>query len=197
MSIGDSVLDGYKQTSSWVDNGIAWLEDLSEFYKERASIERESAQRLAQLTSKYFDKKAAASAKLSVGDLPVTTPGSLENQSLQTWQVLLHQSEATSQQRMKLADQFGRQVCNDLDVLRSRFEDLSKQFKKFDEHIEDRLKETIKKVSKQKHNYDNSCEQMESARAKGKKSVDSKQSDMYNAKNEYVIQVNIALQFTH
>lgn len=192
MSIGDSVLDGYKQTSSWVDNGIAWLEDLSEFYKERASIERESAQRLAQLTSKYFDKKAAASAKLSVGDLPVTTPGSLENQSLQTWQVLLHQSEATSQQRMKLADQFGRQVCNDLDVLRSRFEDLSKQFKKFDEHIEDRLKETIKKVSKQKHNYDNSCEQMESARAKGKKSVDSKQSDMYNAKNEYVVQVNIA-----
>ena len=192
MSIGDSVLDGYKQTSSWVDNGIAWLEDLSEFYKERASVERESAQRLAQLTGKYFDKKAAASAKLSVGDLPVTTPGSLENQSLQTWQVLLHQSESTSQQRMKLADQFGRQVCNDLDVLRSRFEDLSKQFKKFDEHIEDRLKETIKKVSKQKHNYDNSCEQMESARAKGKKSVDSKQSDMYNAKNEYVVQVNIA-----
>lgn len=192
LSIGDSVLDGYKQTASWLDNGVEWLEDLSEFYKERASIEREAGQRLGQLAAKFFTKKAAITAKLSVGNEPMTTPGSLENSSLQTWQCVLAQAESAAASRQTLADELQRHAGDELDVCRHRFEELSKSFKRFDDEVGERLKETYKKVKQAKHEYDASCESMESARAKNKKSADSKEQEMQRRKNDYLVQLNIA-----
>ena len=58
--------------------GIAWLDDIQSFYRERSAIEKEYSAKLNALAKKYFEKKTRKSASLSVGDTPTMTPGSLE-----------------------------------------------------------------------------------------------------------------------
>jgi hypothetical protein len=61
-----------------VSGGIAWLDDIQQFYRERSVIEKEYAGRLSALARKYFEKKAKKASALSVGETPIITPGSLE-----------------------------------------------------------------------------------------------------------------------
>jgi hypothetical protein len=61
-----------------VSNGIAWLDDIQQFYRERSVIEKEYSAKLSALAKKYYEKKAKKSGTLSVGDTPAMTPGSLE-----------------------------------------------------------------------------------------------------------------------
>lgn len=59
-------------------NGIAWLDDIQQFYRERSVIEKEYSAKLSALAKKYYEKKAKKSCTISVGDTPAMTPGSLE-----------------------------------------------------------------------------------------------------------------------
>lgn len=61
-----------------VANGVSWLDDVQQFYRERSAIEKEYSQKLYALVKKHFEKKARKSSSLSVGDTPALTPGSLE-----------------------------------------------------------------------------------------------------------------------
>lgn len=70
--------DGFKPASAWVSHGIAWLDEVQQFYRDRSAIEREYSAKLAALAKRYFDKKNKRSAQLSVGESPTMTPGSLE-----------------------------------------------------------------------------------------------------------------------
>ena len=73
-----NIQDGFRPANAWVANGIAWVDDIQQFYRERSTIEKEYSARLKQLAKKYFEKKTKKSASLSVGDTPAMTPGSLE-----------------------------------------------------------------------------------------------------------------------
>jgi formin-binding protein 1 len=68
----------YSPNTCQVTNGIAWLDDIQQFYRERSVIEKEYASKLSALAKKYFEKKAKKSSSLSVGETPTVTPGSLE-----------------------------------------------------------------------------------------------------------------------
>lgn len=70
--------DGFRPAHAWAANGIAWLDDIQGFYRERSAIEKDYAKQLKALASKYFEKKAKKSPGLGVGDTPTMTPGSLE-----------------------------------------------------------------------------------------------------------------------
>jgi len=61
-----------------VSGGIAWLDEIQQFYRERSAIEKEYSSKLSVLAKKYYEKKAKKSTSLSVGDTPTVTPGSLE-----------------------------------------------------------------------------------------------------------------------
>jgi hypothetical protein len=61
-----------------VSNGILWLDEIQQFYRERGAIEKEYSTKLNALAKRYFEKKAKRSSILSVGDTPSLTPGSLE-----------------------------------------------------------------------------------------------------------------------
>ena len=78
---GAELKDAFKPVNNWVSNGIAWLEDQQQFYRERAAIEKDYSTRLSALAKKYYEKKAKRSSGLSVGDTPTLTPGSLERYS--------------------------------------------------------------------------------------------------------------------
>jgi hypothetical protein len=67
-----------------VGNGIAWLDDIQQFYRERSVIEKEYSAKLSALAKKYYEKKAKKSSTLSVGDTPAMTPGSLERFAFDT-----------------------------------------------------------------------------------------------------------------
>lgn len=74
----DGTQDGFKPANAWVANGIAWLDDIQGFYRERSAIEKDYAKQLKALAGKYFDKKAKKAPGLGVGESPTMTPGSLE-----------------------------------------------------------------------------------------------------------------------
>jgi hypothetical protein len=61
-----------------VANGISWLDEIQQFYRERSAIEKDYGSKLTALAKKYHEKKAKKSGSLSVGDTPTLTPGSLE-----------------------------------------------------------------------------------------------------------------------
>ena len=75
---GAELKDGFKPVNVWVSNGITWLDDIQQFYRDRAAIEKEYSSKLYALAKKNFEKKAKRSSGLSVGDTPALTPGSLE-----------------------------------------------------------------------------------------------------------------------
>lgn len=191
-TIGDAVIDGFKPTASWVDNGIEWVGDVAEFYKERGAIEREAAAKLAALASKFHTKKASKTSAVSVGDHPVTTPGSLECSSMESWATLLNLTEQMAQDRQHLADTFQKHISDDLESLQTRFSDISKLYAKINEHIEEERDQQYRHCRKSKAHYDQCCESMESARAKGKKSIESKENEMNRAKNHYLIAINVS-----
>ena len=61
-----------------MSGGIAWLDDIQQFYRERSAIEKDYSSKLSALAKRYFEKKAKKASALSVGDTPALTPGSLE-----------------------------------------------------------------------------------------------------------------------
>lgn len=61
-----------------MSGGIAWLDDIQQFYRERSAIEKEYSAKLSALAKKYYEKKSRKQNSVSVGDNPTVTPGSLE-----------------------------------------------------------------------------------------------------------------------
>ena len=99
---GLELKDGFKPVNAWVTNGIQWLDDIQQFYRERSAIEKEYSQKLSALAKKYYDRKTKKSSSLSVGDAPTVTPGSLESASMTTWATQLStlESRAISSSRV-------------------------------------------------------------------------------------------------
>lgn len=75
-SIADTII--HSLTAWKVTNGVSWLDDIQQFYRERSVIEKEYSAKLNALAKKYYEKKIKRSSSLSVGDTPTQTPGSLE-----------------------------------------------------------------------------------------------------------------------
>ena len=77
-NFGTELKDAFKPVNSWVLGGIAWLDDIQQFYRDRALIEKDYAMKLSSLAKRYHEKKAKKASVLSVGEMPAITPGSLE-----------------------------------------------------------------------------------------------------------------------
>lgn len=191
VSIGDDLLDGYGATSSWLKANVKWIEDIAEFYRERAAIEREHAAKLSALTAKHFSKKAAHVASISVGEKPAKTPGSLESASATAWTEVLNQTEEIAKDHKELADQLAVQIADQLSGVRQRCENLQSYYSEFHGHIEEDRDSAYNAVKRGKPAYDDACQSMEHARTKNKK-VEQKENDMYNAKSSYLIAINVA-----
>ncbi|ODQ63603.1 FCH-domain-containing protein [Nadsonia fulvescens var. elongata DSM 6958] len=203
VSFGDELSDGYKVVDAWLNNGIKWLEDIQSFYQERSIIEREYSQKLAALSSKYFEKKARLSTALSVGDEPQITPGSLENASLVTWTEILSQTEVLAKAKGRLASELSLQVADPLGSMGHKYQELRARFQAYDSILVDNRDSFYSELKKGKSKYDQSCQAVETTRLKGSKLFDrsqdkqqrrleEKQHEMNVAKNNYLIKINIA-----
>ncbi|THW83876.1 hypothetical protein D6D15_09270, partial [Aureobasidium pullulans] len=194
--------DGFKPVNAWVTGGIAWLDDIQAFYRERSAIEKEYSQKLNALAKKYFDKKIRKQSSLSVGDTPTVTPGSLESASMTTWATQLTTLENRASEHDRFATQLISHLADPIKNLSTRCEDLRKHHADYAAKLEKERDNTYADLRKTKTKYDSVCQDVENRRKKidssfdhGKTKAQSAyvqiQADMRNTKNTYLISINV------
>ncbi|ERF76927.1 hypothetical protein EPUS_02639 [Endocarpon pusillum Z07020] len=203
VSFGAELKDGYKSTDAWVAHGIQWLEDIEQFYRERATIEKDYSAKLNGLAKKYFEKKAKKSSSLSVGETPSMTPGSLESASLTTWTTQLSTLEICAAEHDRFSQDLVGQVAKALEVYRARFEELRRSHADYQTKLLKERDSSYSELKKTKTKYDSICQEVENRRKKTESSFDyGKQKaqnayqqqlvEMHNQKNTYLIAINVA-----
>ncbi|OCK76162.1 FCH-domain-containing protein [Lepidopterella palustris CBS 459.81] len=199
---GAELKDGFKPVNAWVSNGIAWLDDIQQFYRERSVIEKEYATKLSALAKKYFEKKTRKTSSLSVGDTPTVTPGSLESASMTTWGVQLNTLESRAAEHDQFAGQLISNLADPLKNLAARYEELRKYHSEYAVKLEKERDSTYGDLRKMKGKYDSVCQEVENRRkkidssfdhgkAKARNAFDQQQVEMRNIKNTYVIAINV------
>ncbi|CAK4032079.1 related to actin polymerization Bzz1 [Lecanosticta acicola] len=202
VSFGLELKDGFKPVNTWVSNGIAWLEDIQQFYRERSAIEKEYSQKLSALAKKYYERKAKKSSSLSVGDTPTVTPGSLESASMTTWGVHLSTLESRAAEHDKLSNALISSLAEPLKHLAAKYEDLRKSHAEYAAKLEKERDTSYADLRKTKGKYDNVCQEVENKRKKTESSFDhgkqkaqtafqQQQMEMRNTKNTYLIAINV------
>lgn len=200
LSIGNELRDSYKITEKWVSNGINWLSDIEDFYKERAQIEKEYSTKLRDLCKRHFEKKAKNSSHLSVGDEPQITPGSLESATVVLWNEVLSQTEAIASERENLGAEIQTKICANVNKLQVKLNKIFKHLASINEFLTSEKKLTEDDVSKAKKAYDALCQSTEAARLKTEKSSNDKylqklrekEVDMNVGKNNYLVRISVA-----
>ncbi|KAI9754949.1 MAG: H(+)-transporting V0 sector ATPase subunit c [Chaenotheca gracillima] len=201
-SFGGELRDGFKPVNTWVANGIAWLEDIQQFYRERSTIEREYSAKLSSLAKRYYEKKSKKSSPLSVGDTPTMTPGSLESASLTTWTTQLQTVEARASEHERFATELISHLAEPLKGLGARYEDIRKRHADYANKLEKERDASYAELRKTKGSYDSVCQEVENRRKKIDSSFDYGKSkaqnayqqqmiDMHNVKNSYLISINV------
>ncbi|KAI0849272.1 FCH-domain-containing protein [Daldinia vernicosa] len=199
-TFGTELKDGFKPANAWVANGIAWLDDIQNFYRERSVIEKEHSAKLNALAKKYFEKKNKKSASLSVGDTPAMTPGSLENASLTIWTTHLTTLESLADEHEKYANELIQKVADPLKYFSGRFEELRKRHVEYATKLEAERESSYADLRKTKTKYDAACQEVESKRKKTESAFDKAKAqshyqqqlhEMSNVKNTYLIAINV------
>ncbi|KAG8677506.1 Protein BZZ1 [Fusarium poae] len=199
-TFGSELKDGFKPANVWLGHGIAWLDEIQQFYRERAAIEKEYSAKLMALSKKYFDKKNKRTAQLSVGDTPAMTPGSLESASLTTWATQLTTLESRAGEHDKYANNLVSQVAEPLKFFSGRFEELRKRHSDYATKLEQERDAQYAALAKTKGKYDNVCQEVEAKRKKTESHFDKAKTqnayqqqilEMNNAKNTYIIAINV------
>ncbi|GAB0143589.1 hypothetical protein EsHS_00004098 [Epichloe bromicola] len=199
-TFGTELKDGFKPASAWVGHGVAWLEDIQQFYRERSLIEKEYSAKLSALAKKYFDKKNKKSSQLSVGDTPSMTPGSLESASLTTWSTQLTTLESRAAEHDKYGSLLISQVADPLKYYGARFEELRKRHVEYADKLAAERDSSYGELRKVKAKYDAVCQEVETRRKKSESHYDKAKAqsayqqqiyEMNNAKNSYLIAINV------
>ncbi|OAA56886.1 hypothetical protein ISF_07402 [Cordyceps fumosorosea ARSEF 2679] len=213
-TFGAELKDGFKGANAWVGHGIAWLEDMQQFYRERAAIEKEYSAKLATLAKKYFEKKNKKSSQLSVGDTPSLTPGSLErcrltpsrlhisqtgpdtnryflpSASITTWATQLTTLESRAAEHDTYANSLISQVAEPLRFYGLRFEELRKRHADYADHLTSERDASYEHLRKIKGKYDTTCQELEARRKKSESSYDKAKAQ--SAYQQQMIEMNNA-----
>ncbi len=187
---GAELKDGFKPVNAWIANGINWIDDLQQFYRERASIEKEYSSKLYSLAKKNFEKKAKRSTSLGVGDTPTLTPGSLEwyshaltprasrsadcfsSASLTTWTRQLSTLESRAADHDRYSTELILQIADPLRNAATRFEELRKSHADYASKVERERDSAYSDLKKIKGRYDGTCQEVENRRKKTESSFD-------------------------
>lgn len=152
--------------TAWVSHGISWLDELQQFYRDRVALEKEHAARTTALANKAAERKARLIARLSVGDSPTLTPGSLEAASLTTWSVQLGALESAAAAHERFAADLVSRVAEPLKVARDRFEEARRRQGEVAGKYERERDTSYAELRKVKAKYDGVCQEVENRRKK-------------------------------
>ncbi|KAL1973880.1 hypothetical protein VTN31DRAFT_5440 [Thermomyces dupontii] len=200
---GAELKDAFKPLNAWVSNGIGWLDEIQQFYRDRSVIEKEYASKLTALCKKYSDRKAKKISGLSVGDTPTMTPGSLESASLTTWSTQLNAIESHAAVREKFGQELISHIAEPLKQVAAKYEELRKSHVEYFGKLEKEREAALNDLKKVKGKYDSVCQEVENRRKKTESAYDYNKSkaqaayqqqvlEMNNVKNTYLISINVA-----
>lgn len=181
------------------NNNVKWLDDLQEYYRERATIEKEYATKLQTLAKKFQDRRTKKSPGLSVGDNPTMTPGSLENASCTTWAKILDNTKMMGDERAAHSEELKMQVAEHIKALSFRCEDYRKRCEIYNTKLSEDRDKTYSDLKHVQKKYFDQCGSVEKERLKsashngtGKhnKLLQASMSDMNNNKNSYLLSIS-------
>ena len=204
---GIELKDAFKPVNAWVSNGIGWLDDIQQFYRERAAIEKEYSTKLYTLARKNFEKKAKRSSSLSVGDTPSLTPGSLErflshfsveftmslihiSASVTTWTTQLSTLESRAAEHDRYSAELILQVADPLKNVAIRCEELRKSHADYAVKLEKERETSFSDLKKIKGKYDGACQEVEHRRKKTESSLDHGRSKAQSAYQQQVMEMH-------
>lgn len=199
LSLGNELKDGYAKTSKWIKANLDHLQEMESFYKQRAAIEREYAEKLSKLTSESFITRSKMAPILSVGDEPTMTPGSLECASMVAWKEVLLQTENIAKEKKRFANVLEQQIAGDLSRTNAKYSKIRERWQSFNDETISIRDKNFSDMSNKKKIYDQACEAMESQRVKSMKGHSDKakekqlkrEHEMNIAKNSYLISISV------
>ncbi|RDA82738.1 hypothetical protein CP532_2411 [Ophiocordyceps camponoti-leonardi (nom. inval.)] len=214
-SFGSKLKDGFRPANVWLGHNIAWLDEVQQFYRDRAVIEKEYSAKLTALARKYFDKKTKRSLMLTVGDSPAMTPGSVEKcdgavfalaASLTAWSAHLTTLEARAAENDRFANSLVSNVAEPLRQMAARFDDLRKRHAEYADKLAAERDASAAELRKVKAKYDAACQEVEAKRKKSESHSDKAKAqsayqqqilDMNDIKNTYLIAINVSNRQKH
>lgn len=182
-----------------ISNGVKWLDDVQEFYREKSTIEKEYGNKLQALAKKFQERRTKKTASLSVGDNPTMTPGSLENASVTTWARILDNTKLLGDEKVAHSDELKMQVAEQLKALSFRWEDYRKRCDIFNAKLVEERDQTYTDLKHVQKKYFDQCGSVEKERMKASndgrsskhnKMLQGNMTDMNNLKNSYLISIN-------
>lgn len=173
-----------------MSNGISWLDEVQQFYRERSVIEKEYATKLTALSKKYSDRKVKKISPLSVGDNPTMTPGSLEAASLTTWTAQLMAVESHAAERDRFASDLVVQVAEPLKQLATQYDELRKCHVDFHAKLEKERDASYSDLKKMKGKYDGACQEVENRRKKMESSFEHGKHKAQAAYQQQILEMN-------
>lgn len=199
ISLGNSLKDGYSRTSKWIKANLEQLSDIESFYRQRAAIEKEYAEKLSKLTTEAFNKRSKAVQVVSVGEEPTITPGSLECASMVAWKEVLLQTEQIVKEKVRFAQSLELQIGGEISKSQAKYTRLREMWKNFNDETTSIRDKNYQDMSSKKKAYDQACEQMESQRSKTMKSnsqsakekMEKREHEMNIAKNNYILSIAV------
>lgn len=206
---GAELKDGFKPVNAWVSYGVTWFEDIQQFYRERAAIEKEYSTKLFGLAKKNFEKKSKRSSILSVGETPTMTPGSLEwcilycaphgyskswpiwySASLTSWTTQLTTLEARAAEHDRFSSELQSQIADPLKSLAARYEELRKSHVEYAAKLEKERDASYSDLKKTKGRYDGACQEVENRRKKTESSFDHGKQKAQSAYQQQLMEMH-------
>ncbi|KAG0188036.1 hypothetical protein DFQ28_005464 [Apophysomyces sp. BC1034] len=181
-----------------VENGVHSLQQYRNFVKERASIEKEYAQKLENLAKKYKPNSKTSPNEAAKDDGDWNETGST---SLAAWFNIVAQTESTARTRYRLSEELTSSVAEALKATAARKEEARKKYAIFYQKLKSEKDKTYIEKDKAKQTYDDRCAATENLRAKLSKGTGDQEKyqrqleqtilECNNSKNLYLLSLGV------
>ncbi|KAJ3042319.1 hypothetical protein HK097_002069 [Rhizophlyctis rosea] len=178
-----------------LSESVHFLNEVKEFVRERAELERDFARRLEALAKKYASRKSKTEKRSSGffggGAVPVSPGGSLSAGSLmvpgedgkeddrastvqQAWSSIIHETENDAKAHLTLSDSLLHDICEKLKTFANKKDEARKKHITFSHRLLAERDKIYEEKDKAKYKYDMSCDAVEAAKQKHNRAPDDK-----------------------
>lgn len=166
----------------FTQHGLLFTQDaFRDFFKERAQIERDYAQRLDQLCKRFGSERQRQRAAQLLW-VPESKP---QNTQFTCWQKLLEVTEELAHTHSQWADLIHQQQVEKLKVLVTRQEEARKKHAAFAQKLLEERNKSYADKDKAKMFYDQQCDTVEAAKNRYERAPDDRSQEKASPSSIY------------
>ncbi|KAJ3400561.1 hypothetical protein HDU80_006841 [Chytriomyces hyalinus] len=192
----DLVLDAHLSAS------LAFLQDVKDFFRDRADAEREHAKRLDLIAKKYSAKfeKRSLLGRSGASEDAFNPQNSVEL----AWKKIVDATEHRSKTHLNYADSLSAEIGDKIKLVISKKDESRKKHMAFSQRLSTEREAGYCDKDKCKKKYDDACENYEAAKVRHERAADDKAREKYalllhseilemnNRKNMYILSIAAA-----